>query len=165
MPRLSAVGISGLQAGEDVNTSKQRGARSMTELIQPYPTDPRIGILMRVGVHVFYAYLSGHGNPPFEGTLAEVERALGVVPASGATPPKVISNPKPRKTVEQLSRRYLVSVVPEMVTYSSQHTHGAWSEHLYAESNSKAVSEMRRRIREENGRHDIRYKITARIDE
>lgn len=40
--------------------------------------DPRIGILTRDGAQVFYAFVQGYARPPVEGSLASVERALGV---------------------------------------------------------------------------------------
>lgn len=39
------------------------------------PTDPRIGILNRQGVPVYYAYINEHYT---EGTLEQIEQRLGV---------------------------------------------------------------------------------------
>lgn len=40
--------------------------------------DPRIGILNRGDSKVYYAYANGYMAPPVEGTLKEVEIALGL---------------------------------------------------------------------------------------
>lgn len=42
--------------------------------------DPRIGILVRGGKPVYYAFTHGHGSEPFEGDLDAVESALGLKP-------------------------------------------------------------------------------------
>jgi len=40
--------------------------------------DARIGILMREGQTVYYAFADGYSKQPFEGSLEDVERRLGL---------------------------------------------------------------------------------------
>lgn len=47
--------------------------------------DPRIGILIREGTNVYYAFVNGYDAEPVEGTRAEVEVALGIREASEAS--------------------------------------------------------------------------------
>lgn len=46
--------------------------------------DPRIGILMQEGREVFYAFVNGYDKPEYQGTLEQVEIALGLRSAKAA---------------------------------------------------------------------------------
>lgn len=50
------------------------------------PMDPRIGILMRGGHHVHYAFVDGYDKPAFEGTREAVEERLGRLDSSSPIP-------------------------------------------------------------------------------
>lgn len=50
------------------------------------PMDPRIGLLMRDGQHVHYAFPDGYDKPAFEGSRAEVQAKLGLPDHAPAAP-------------------------------------------------------------------------------
>lgn len=141
----------------------------MPQCIPTHPIDPRIGVLMRNGAPVFYAFIHGNGKDHLEGTLNEIEQALGVplspcsctnsevAPASEPYQPSWGSNTG--------LRRYVVTIVPSVVLYGAGGAIGTREEYVDARNKQEAVREVRQRLREVNDRHDPKYNVTARLDE
>lgn len=112
--------------------------------------DPRIGVLMRQGKHVFYAYTQGYSLPPFEGGLGEVQRALmGAAASSEAT--GAHSGP-PRSAEQARLRRYVVEVIPRMTVYAGTSTYGPYEVEVTARTSREACSKVRADRRREDGR-------------
>lgn len=105
--------------------------------------DPRIGIL-NSGVH--YAFVDGYDKPEFRGTLAEVERALGIEIKTAQV------------TRRRSLKRYEVTVTPAVVGYTStgygggSERHGSYTVEIDAETARKAEQEARKAYRDEEGR-------------
>lgn len=75
--------------------------------------DPRIGILCREGAYVFYAYPNGPGRGAshIEGSLADVEVALGLRAAKGTA---VVLARKARR----VCREFIVTVSPRVESWN-----------------------------------------------
>jgi len=132
----------------------------------PHPLDPRVGVLMRNGAPVFYAYHQGHGADPIEGTLQEVEAALGL-PHRLHQPLLVDDNeipqaPKPLGELGRL-RRYAVTVTPSVTLYSGSLTFGETVEHVDALNRRDAEQQVRQQLREANGRYGPKYNVVAQL--
>lgn len=133
----------------------------------PHPLDPRVGILMRNGAPVFYAYHQGNGADPIEGTLQEVEVALGLQPRLPLPQPVNDSeNPhEPAKTFGKLGRfrRYEVTVTPSVTLYSGGLTFGETVEHVDALNRRDAEKQVRQQLRDANGQFGPKYNVVARL--
>lgn len=68
--------------------------------------DSRIGILIQEGKTVYYAFAHGYDNPETQGSLADVEAALGL-----RTPQQA---PKARKTT--VYREYIVTMITDEIS-------------------------------------------------
>jgi hypothetical protein len=130
-----------------------------------HPLDPRIGVLVRNSAAVYYAYLNGYEHEPIEGTLNEVESSLGIAltPAQDVGPERIAS-PAPLSGRESGGLRlFAVTMTPNVITYGGSHTYGEAVEYVYAESRTDAERQVRQQLRETNGRHGPRYKVSARL--
>ncbi|EPJ7982342.1 hypothetical protein L4Z68_001349 [Pseudomonas aeruginosa] len=134
-------------------------------LATTYPLDPRIGVLVRNGAAVFYAHVNGYEHEPIEGTLNEVESSLGIAlsPVQDVGPER-IAPPAPIPGRESGGLRlYEVTMTPNVITYGGSHTYGEAVEYVYAESRADAERQVRQQLRDTNGRHGPRYKVSARL--
>lgn len=137
----------------------------------PHPIDPRIGVLMRNGTHVFYAYTQGYSSPALEGTLNEVEAALGVplsdmVPTAVVVPaPAPVKLKAPKARTKGQLRRYKVTVKPSVILYSGSHTIGESVEYVDASDRRDAIKQVRQQLSEVNGRFGPKYNVTARLSD
>lgn len=131
----------------------------------PYPLDPRIGVLMRHGAPVFYAFHQGNGADPVEGTLKEVEASLGLPPRPPLQADAKVGPPAPVKPMAKLgqTRRYAVTVTPTVTLYCGSHTFGETVEHVDALNRRDAEQQVRKQLREENGRYGPKYNVVARL--
>lgn len=130
-----------------------------------HPLDPRIGVLVRNGAAVFYAYLNGYEHEPIEGTLNEVESSLGIAlsPAQDIGAERVATpDHNPGRESGGL-RLFAVTMTPNVITYGGSHTYGEAVEYVYAKSRADAERQVRQQLRETNGRHGPRYKVSARL--
>ncbi|EMM5100420.1 hypothetical protein ACK249_003767 [Pseudomonas aeruginosa] len=133
----------------------------------PHPLDPRIGALLRNGSPVFYAFHLGNGADPIEGTLQEVEAALGL-PSRLPRPLPVGDNENPQEPAKTLGklgriRRYAVTVTPSVTLYSGGLTFGETVEHVDAPNRRDAEQQVRQQLRETNGRYGPKYNVVARL--
>ena len=133
----------------------------------PHPLDPRIGVLMRNGAPVLYAFHRGNGADPIEGTLQEVEAALGLPPRL-PLPLLVDDNENPQAPAKPLGklgriRRYAVTVTPSVTLYSGSLTFGETVEHVDALNRRDAEKQVRQQLREANGRYGPKYNVVARL--
>lgn len=112
--------------------------------------DPRIGVLNRAGRPVFYAFVDGYDKPAAEGSLGDVEAALGLRAAIAAPG-------KPR-----VLREFSVTVTPRVVTYAGSAVLGEYAVTVFAESAAKAISAARRMRRDEEGAHAVPAVFRAR---
>lgn len=131
----------------------------------PHPLDPRIGVLIRNGSPVFYAFHLGRSADPKEGTLQEVEAALGLSPRAVSSPNARGKSEVPAKPrgVAGKNRRYAVTVTPSVTLYSGSLTFGESVEYVDAISRRDAEKQVRQLLREVNGRHGPKYNVVARI--
>ncbi len=124
--------------------------------------DPRIGTLVRGQDTVFYAFVNGYRADPLEGTLEQVEAALGLRQRSafcaGFSSP--VSRCRVPRTLEL--REYDVTVTPNITTYSGGATFGEYTVRVLAESYAKALQEARRDRRDEEGRLAVPASFKAR---
>lgn len=111
--------------------------------------DPRIGVLMREGQHVFYAYTEGYSLPPVEGGLGEVQRAL-MGAAAAATGTR--SGPAPSAADRSRLHRYIVEVIPRITVYAGTSTYGSYEVEVTARTSREACSKVRADRRREDGR-------------
>lgn len=129
-----------------------------------HPIDPRIGMLIRNGVEVFYAYHEDYDRPPVEGSLQQVESALGlrpVQPKSAIDDQRAAAGPHRKKTVS--ARTYAVTIKPSVTLYSGSTTIGDSIELVDAHTRREAVTIVRKRLRDVNGRYGPKYNVTARL--
>ena len=117
------------------------------------PQDPRIGVLMREGRTVYYAFVRGYGQPATEGSLETVEAALGL----RRRPPGVAGNHAP-------VRSYVVTVTPKMLTYGSHGVNGPYDVTVLAKSRAEAIQRARRDRWLEEGRHGVPATYRARLE-
>lgn len=129
--------------------------------------DPRIGTLVRGQETVFYAFVNGYHADPLEGTLEQVEAALGLRPATPGT--RVVPTPAPRRCAQPSRdlREYAVTVTPSIVTYSGGAytggaTHGEYTVQVFARSHAKALQKARSDRRDEEGRLAVPASFRAR---
>lgn len=120
--------------------------------------DPRIGMLMREGTTVHYAFLEGYDQPAFEGTLEAVEEALGLRSAGiarrascQAVPPSE-SAPRPRRYGAGGLKDYIVTVTPKYVVYCGSFADKEHEVEVVAANANDAIRQIRKRRREEDGR-------------
>lgn len=125
--------------------------------------DPRIGFLIRNGVQVFYAFPNGYSLAPIEGSLHEVEVALGIDPAHQATDQGPLESEVPRCSRKEAMRSYDVTIKPSVTLYSGSQTFGETIERIDARNRREAVKTVRQRLRDVNGRHGPKYNVTARL--
>ncbi|HBO5514538.1 TPA: hypothetical protein L4559_003431 [Pseudomonas aeruginosa] len=131
----------------------------------PHPLDPRIGVLMRHGAPVFYAFHQGNGADPVEGTLQEVETVLGL-PSRPPLQVDANENPQaPAKPLDKLGRirRYAVTVTPSVTLYSGSLTFGETVEHVEALNRRDAEKQVRQQLRDANGQYGPKYNVVARL--
>lgn len=130
--------------------------------------DPRIGMLMREGTTVHYAFLDGYDQPAFEGTLEAVEEALGLR-SSGiarrsscqAVPPSE-SAPRPRRSGAGSLKDYIVTVTPKYVVYCGSFTEQEHELEVTAATARDAIRQVRKQRRAEDGRHTTPATYRAR---
>jgi hypothetical protein len=130
------------------------------------PLDPRIGMLVQAGRNVFYAYAAGYDSDPVSGSLNEIEQALGLplTPSTAkATTLHLVGDAAPEMPATKL-KRYAVTVTPSVTLYCSGQTFGESIEHVYAESRTAAIRDVRERVREANGRYGPKITYSARLD-
>lgn len=130
----------------------------------PSNIDPRIGVLMRNGSAIFYAYHKGYGAAPVEGGLIEVHAALGINPTCDVDedPSFRRQSVEPSHTAVRM-RRYAVTISPSVILYSGPHTFGETVEYVDAHSRGDAEKQVRQQLREVNGRHGPKYNVAARL--
>ena len=109
--------------------------------------DARIGILTRAGRPVFYAFARGYDAPAVEGTLDEVEAALG------------ISKAKPRPSL----RDWNVTVTPRTIAYCGTSTLSAYTVTITARTRGEAIKAARQQRNDEEGRYAPRATFTAKL--
>lgn len=129
-----------------------------------HPIDPRIGMLIRNGVEVFYGYHEGYDRPPVEGSLQQVETALGIrsaQPEISIDDQWAVSDPHSIKSLS--ARTYAVTIKPSVTLYSGSTTIGDSVELVDAHTRREAVTIVRKRLRDVNGRYGPKYNVTARL--
>lgn len=104
--------------------------------------DTRIGVL---NSGKCYAFVNGYDKPEVQGTLIEIEMALGLRCAVS----KVCQTPKPS------NRTYAVTVTPSIVTWAGLIRCGEYTVTVSAKTASEAVSKARRMRRDEEGRFAV----------
>lgn len=118
--------------------------------------DPRIGMLMRAGTTVHYAFVNGYDQPAFEGPLEAVEAALGLrapgtVQHPTAEPPvDACARPAKRSPASRL-HDYIVTVTPKYVVYCGSFTEQEHEVEVTAATARDAIRLVRKRRREEDG--------------
>lgn len=130
--------------------------------------DPRIGTLVRGQETVFYAFVNGYHADPLEGTLEQVETALGL--RRQASPAiRVVPSPAPRRRAptSRVLREYTVTVTPSIVTYAGGSytggaTYGEYTVQVFARSHAKALQKARSDRRDEEGRLAVPASFKAR---
>lgn len=130
-----------------------------------HPSDPRIGMIIRGGAPIFYAYHQGYTADPIEGTLDAVEAALGISyghRAESPAAPRAVSQSRTSIASARL-RRYAVAVSPLITVYSGNQTLGESVEYVFALNRRDAEKQVRQMLRETNGRHAPRCKVSARL--
>jgi len=110
--------------------------------------DPRIGVLMRQGRVVYYAYANGYDRPPTEGSLKRVMASLGL-----------------RSRARDLghARLFIVTVTPRWLTYGSHGVNGPYVVEVRAPSRAVAIAKVRQERRFEEGRHGVPADYRARL--
>jgi len=114
--------------------------------------DPRIGLICRDGISVYYAFLDGPDKPPLEGTLEEVESALGLHPAEQKNVP-----------AKQLLREFIVTVTPSMRVYAGPAALDQYQKSVWACSHAQAIRATREERREIEGRHAVSATYRAQL--
>lgn len=107
--------------------------------------DPRIGMVVRGGRKVYYAFVDGYDKPAKEGTLAEIEATLGLKPAPTPTAEKVAASRK----------QFEVTVTPKEQRWTGQHQSGEYTVIVSAKTRDEAISKAREQYNFENGRPAI----------
>lgn len=120
--------------------------------------DPRIGILMREGKRVFYAYPSGYREAPVEGSLAKVLASLQALDGSLPGAPQG-DRLAPRST---RIHAYVVTVQPLFTVYSGTATLGTYEVTVNAPNAREACRSVRRDRRLEEGRFAVPAQFRAR---
>ncbi len=132
--------------------------------------DPRIGTLVRGMETVYYAFVHGYQADPLEGSLEQVEVALGLRQApsaqAAAAPSPVPARRRPASSGTAL-REYTVTVTPSMVTYAGgsytgSATFGEYTVQVLAKSHAQALQKARRERRDEEGRFGVPASFKAR---
>ena len=111
--------------------------------------DRRIGVLVREGVQLFYAFKDADY---FEGATANGVKAwLDGLPAEPAEA-AVEASAKTRGSVKpkHVIRRFVVEVTPKMKVYAGGWQNGVHTAEVYAASGREAVAKARRDYRENN---------------
>lgn len=114
--------------------------------------DARIGMLVRDGQPVYYAYANGHDKPPIEGSLPAVELALGL---------RLSATPTPRASLPL--REFDVTVTPRMLTYGSHGTNGAYTVPVIATTHAEAIKQARADRGDQEGRFGVTADYRARL--
>lgn len=129
--------------------------------------DPRIGMLIRAGQPLYYAFVNGYGAGAIEGSLGAIEQALGLPITAPSIEPEDYPFGHPKEATELATgeplRSYVVTCVPRVIAYAGTSTYATHTETSEARSAAKAIKEVRRLLREENGRHGVTYTISARL--
>lgn len=102
--------------------------------------DPRIGVLMRRGRVVYYAYAHGYDRPPTEGSLKRVMACLGL---------------RSRARSVQGARVFVVTVTPRWLTYGSHGENGSYTIEVTAPTRDVAIAKARQERRHEEGRYGL----------
>lgn len=132
--------------------------------IAEYNLDPRIGVMVRNGANVFYAYVQGYSKPPLEGELADVEVALGIhKQRREIVPPSADEVDPHRNALKGKLRSYDVTITPSVTLYSGSSTFGQSVEQVQAHSRREAEKAVRQQLRDVNGRHGPKYNVVARL--
>ena len=100
--------------------------------------------MVRGAKQVFFAFVDGYDKPEFQGSLEEVEVALGLRPAG-----------EPRPTPKML-RKYRVT---------GTNVFGEYETEVYASSNADAVKKIRQQRHDEDGRYAVPATVRARLAE
>lgn len=132
--------------------------------------DPRIGTLVRGQETVFYAFVNGYHADPLEGTLEQVEVALGLRQAAPVRKAAVtVLSPATRRRAPDAKdlRKYTVTVTPSIVTYAGGSytggaTYGEYTVQLFAKSHAKALQKARSDRRDGEGRLAVPANFKAR---
>lgn len=102
--------------------------------------DARIGQLMRSGAIVHYAYVNGYGAEPVEGTLEQVEIALGLR-AAPVTPTPIKPVRKAGTKRAPAYRDYIVHITKK---YPAWYEVGGFDHRVSATSAKAAISQARK---------------------
>lgn len=113
--------------------------------------DPRIGKLAN---GQFYAFHRGYSNPEVIGSLADVERALGI---------PLTKEPKKSLQPKTQLQAFLVTVTPSVTTFAGSSTFGEYTVEIRAATASQAISEARRARRETEGRYGVPAQFKAKL--
>jgi hypothetical protein len=108
--------------------------------------DPRIG---KLNSGRFYAFADGYDKPETVGTLAQVERALGIEFKTMAAPAKL--------------RAYAVTMTPRITVYAGSSVIGEHTSTIVARTAAEAISEARRQYREAEGAERVPATFTAKL--
>lgn len=113
--------------------------------------DARIGQLMRNGAIVHYAFVNGYDSDPVEGTLAEIEVALGLRSPAISKPSAApaASRRVVRRPVRQ-ARIYLVTVTPRFTLYAGSWASLPYTTEVIADSGRSAIRREREAYNLEN---------------
>lgn len=112
--------------------------------------DSRIGMLMRDGQPVYYAFANGHDKPAIEGSLSTVELALGLRLSAAPS-----AKPAPRD--------FDVTVTPRMLTYGSHGTNGTYTVPVVATTHAEAIKQARADRGDQEGRFAVPADYRARL--
>ncbi|MFA6230992.1 MAG: hypothetical protein WC617_12600 [Rhodanobacter sp.] len=132
--------------------------------------DPRIGTLVRGMETVYYAFVHGYQADPLEGSLEQVEVALGLRQAPSAqaeAPPSPVPARRRLASSGTALREYTVTVTPSVVTYAGgsytgSATFGEYTVQVLAKSHAQALQKARRERRDEEGRFGVPASFKAR---
>lgn len=138
--------------------------RSLSSLMKAL--DPRIGMLCKEGKTVYYALLHGYGKPETQGTLEEIEVALGlrppIAPRQEDDEEEAVQS---RPTERGGLRPYLVTITPKLVTFAGSQTFGESTERVYAKSRTEAIKKVRSQVREAEGTMGVPCTYRACLDD
>lgn len=108
--------------------------------------DSRIGVLIREGVQLYYAFVDGEYVE--DATAQRIKARLDGLPVEAAE--------APAKTEDSVAgqkaafRRFVVEVTPKIKVYAGGWQNGVYTAEFYAANGRDAISKARREYRENN---------------
>lgn len=120
--------------------------------------DHRIGCLIRDGIPIYYAFVGGYDRPATEGTLGEVEHALGLQTSRASNRAVRVGDAR------QLPlRHFAVTVTPTMIAYCGAGQITASVVPVIARTHAEALKKARAEYRLQEGRLGIPVSFRVKL--